>query len=140
MIVVLVVLLSVVIGGVFFLYKSYSETNNIRTVGNAFLQAAIANDPQVTYAMLTDRLKESIGDESVWTKSLSDAFANKNVSFEFEKQVPISNPETTYPKDGSPERLVYTLTYEDGKVYRMHIVVLKEKNGLKVDEFNSFLK
>lgn len=107
------------------------------STGNTFVNALIADDGATTYSMLTARLKQQVGTQQDWAQNVSTSFAGGGAKAKLIQSIAVPNPEATYGKSATPQKLTYKFTFTNGELYDMYIIVLKDKNSWKIDEYNS---
>ena len=101
------------------------QKSELKVFGNTFMTALVQPDAQTTYDMLSENLKQGEDTLEGWSENLALALGGKEATFELE-HVGIW-----------PSRVSYLVSLNDGKSFSMHLVVVKEKDALKIGEYNT---
>lgn len=124
----------IAIGVMFGLQALQSRKSN--AAGNAFMETLATNDSEAAYNLLSDRLKQQLGDGTVWKSEFKTLYANR-VEYTFDGVGKIENTSDGYEKDAKPQRLNYTVSLSNAS-YSMYVIIVNEKGSFKVDEYNSY--
>lgn len=127
-----------IFGGFLFLQYREKAANGPKGSAGTFVKALVAKDSGASYAYLSDNFKQSTTEED-WKIWVDLTFDGQDGSSKFLEELPVHEPDKSYPQGSTPVRYTYQYTL-GGETFHFSLVLLKENGAWKVNSIGSIEK